>query len=323
MSNRTMLHQRPRVIFFGMQSNFSLPVLTALLQSNIQVCAVVLHIVPVSGREAPVIERKEPSRSVRHALPLINAAFQPSILQLAWSQRIPVWEVHRLGHADVIATLAAYQPDIICLACFPQRIPHSIIELPRLGCLNVHPSLLPSNRGPVPLFWTFRQADETTGVTVHLINDEMDAGDMLAQEPVQVAEGISYAQLELQCAQRGGQLLAQSIWELYRGEATRTPQDEAKGSYHSFPVHEDFVLHVETCSARHVYNFIRAAGHWDEPIELHANGEVLLVRDALSYSLYKDVHDERKDGRSEQGDDGTWVRCKDGWVRVVFPLHLS
>ncbi|MBV9019510.1 MAG: hypothetical protein JOZ71_02230, partial [Ktedonobacteraceae bacterium] len=88
--------QRPRVIFFGMQSNFSLPVLTALVQSDIQVCAVVLPTAPIPGREAPVIQRKEPSRSTRHALPLVNTAFQPSILHLAWSRRIPVWEVHRL-----------------------------------------------------------------------------------------------------------------------------------------------------------------------------------------------------------------------------------
>ena len=312
--------QRPRVIFFGMQSNFSFPVLTALLHSDIQVCAVVLPTTPTLGREAPVMQRKEPFRPARSALPLINVAFQLSMLHLAWSQRIPVWEVHRLGHPDVIATLAAYQPDIICVACFSQRIPRSIIELPRLGCLNVHPSLLPSNRGPVPLFWTFRQGDETAGVTIHLMNEDMDAGDILAQEPVPVPEGISYAQLELQCAQRGGQLLAQSIWELYQGEAKRTPQDEAKGSYYCFPVHEDFVLHAEIYGARHVYNFIRAVGHWDEPIELHANGNVLLVRDAISYSLYKSIYDECRDERSDQGDDGMWVRCRDGWVRVVFPF---
>jgi methionyl-tRNA formyltransferase len=266
------------------------------------------------------MQRKEPSRPARSALPLINATLQSSVLYLAWSRHIPVWEVHRLEHADVIATLAAYQPDIICVACFSQRIPRSMIELPRLGCLNVHPSLLPSNRGPVPLFWTFREEDEKTGVTIHFIDENMDAGDILAQEPLPVPEGINYTQLELRCAQRGGQLLAQSIWELCQDKATRMPQDEAKSSYHGFPVREDFVIHATTYGARHVYNFIRAVGHWDEPIKLHANGKILLVRDAFSYSLYKDMPDASSPESSEQGGNGTWVRCKDGWVQVVISL---
>src|SRR5204862_1767507 len=112
---------------------------------------------------------------------------------------------------------------IICVACFSQRIPRIILDLPRLGCLNVHPSLLPANRGPVPLFWTFREGHQQTGVTIHLMNEGMDTGDILAQEPIEVPSGISYAQLELQCATLGGKLLARTVWVSYRGLAIRVP----------------------------------------------------------------------------------------------------
>lgn len=318
MSNRAIRQRRSRVIFFGMQSNFSMLALTALLENEIDVCAVVYPALPLPGHKPPVIQRKELSRPPHptRVLPLLNTTLQPSMLQLAASRFIPIWEVQRLSHNEVIATLAAYQPDIICIACFFLRIPRSILKLPRLGCLNVHPSLLPANRGPVPLFWTFREGEETTGVTIHFLDEGIDTGDILAQEPLHIPDGISYVQLESQCAQLGGTLLARSIWELNEGKATRTPQEETKSSYHSFPTSQDFVVYAHTWSARHVYNVIRGVGRWDKPIELHTDGKSFLVHDAISYSNYGSMREHSNAERYEK-DDGSWVRCRDGWVQYT------
>ena len=305
----------PRVLFFGMQSDFSTPALTHLLESGIEICAVVMPASPIPGVNQPAIQRREPPQARHKALPLLNASLHPSITQIAWKQHIPVWEVHRLSHTEAISTLASYQPDVICVACFSQILPRAIIELPRLACLNVHPALLPANRGPVPLFWTFREGHSTTGVTIHLMNEKMDSGAILAQEAIEVVDGMRYELLEEQCAEHGGVLLARTVWDLYEGRATPTSQDETKSSYHSFPSDEDFVVHANAWSARHVYNFIRGIGHWDRPIELQVDSAQFLIRDATSYSHNGEELDENK-AYHWIGNELV-VRCRVGSVRVM------
>ena len=309
MSNIMPQERSPRVIFLGMQGNFSLPSLRALLKQNIEVCAVVIPAPQLPGRESLAIRQREQPRLTRSVLPSLDT----SIVELAWEQNIPVWEVQHLSDAGTISTLAAYEPDAICVACFSQRIPPAILALPRFGCLNVHPSLLPANRGPVPLFWTFRKGDEQTGITIHLMDEKIDSGDILAQEPIQIPDGISYAQLETRCAVRGGELLARTLWNLSRGLARHTPQEETKSSYHPFPTADDFVVHASEWSARHVYNFICGVVHWCGPVKIDVGEEHFQVRGAISYSQ---SNINAQNATRETGP-ATWVQCREGWVRVA------
>jgi methionyl-tRNA formyltransferase len=309
MSNSMPQERFPRVIFLGMQGNFSLPSLRALLKQNIEVCAVVVPAPQVPGRESLAIYQRERPRLTRSMLPLLDT----SIVELAWEHNIPVWEVQHLSDAGTISTLAAYAPDAICVSCFSQRIPPAILELPRFGCLNVHPSLLPANRGPVPLFWTFREGDKRTGITIHLMDEGIDSGDILAQEPIHVSDGISYTQLEARCAVRGGELLARTVWDLYRGLARRVSQEETKSSYHPFPAADDFVVRASEWSAHHVYNFICGVVHWGGPVKIDVGGERFQVREVISYS-----HENTKNTtETEEAGPTVWVQCRKGWVRVV------
>ena len=318
MSNTTVSERSPRVLFLGMECDFSSPPLRALLENGLEVCAVVI---PASGEAegvSPIVRIDHHAQpwygGARPNLPMLNPSLRPSIVQLARERQIPVWEVHHLSHPETVSVLAAYQPDVIAVACFSQRIPRVILELPRLGCLNVHPSLLPANRGPVPLFWTFREGHEKTGITIHLMDEGMDTGDILAQAPLTVPDGISYTELELQCARLGGELLVRTIRELCEGRAVRTPQDETKSSYHSFPSDDDFVVQAANWSAHHVYNFICGVAGWGEPIRLYADDKRFIVREAVSYS--------HRNGTNTSAETCSWlgeelrVRCRDGWVRV-------
>ncbi len=311
MSNTQSTQHPPRVLFLGMQNDFSPPSLRALLDNSIEVCAVVVPVSQPSGLDLSAIQRREQPHTARPILPLLRA----SVLQLAWTQHIPVWEVQRISDSEAISVLASYQPDMICVSCFSQRIPRTIMGLPRLGCLNVHPSLLPANRGPVPLFWTFREGCERTGVTIHLMDEAMDSGDILAQEPMLVPDGISYAQLESQCAQRGGELLARTVLDLYRGRAMRVPQDETKSSYYPFPSAQDFVVRPAEWSARHVYNFLCGVTQWSGPIKLYVDGEYIVVQEAISYS-HVDIDNIPDVSRGE-----LLIRCKVGWVKVMAALN--
>lgn len=318
MSNNISLQRSPRVLFFGMEGAFSFPSLVALLESGVEVCAVVVPASSRPGRLPPAIQQREAPQALRSPLPLVNSSLHTSIVQLAWQKRLPIWEVSRLDHPETIRILAAYQPDILGVSCFSLRIPQSILALPRLGCLNVHPSLLPANRGPVPLFWTFREGSATIGVTIHVMDEKMDSGDILAQKKIPVADGISYSQLEAQCAIQGGTLLAQTVWELYVGNVSARSQHEERSYYHSFPSDDDFVVHVAEWDARHVYNFIRGVGYWAQPVELRVDGEALYCRDVSSYSLEKELDDKASYYWTEEG---LRIRCKIGWICVENSVY--
>jgi methionyl-tRNA formyltransferase len=315
-----MSNMRPRVLFFGMEGMFSATVLKGLLVHEVEICALVLPASPLMGKAAPPIRRSEAPPNRRTPLPLLSAT--PSLLQLAWNHQLPVWEVRKLSASETFNTLAAYQADLLCVACFSQRLPHALLDLPRLEALNVHPSLLPANRGPVPLFWTFREGHSVTGVTIHALEDTLDSGDIFAQVQLPVPDGISYHELEMQAAERGGELLAQTIFELFRGKATRTPQDESRKSYHSFPEPEDFLVYTEQWEARRVYNFIQGVGLWSGPVMLQAGADRFPVIRATSYST-QDVIEPSPKGEAVIHRDGqTWVRSLDGWVQVSpVPLY--
>ena len=317
MSNTARIAHVPRILFLGMQGNFSYPPLLALLESGVEVCAIVIPAEKAlqGDQDPPAIRRREQPLTSRSMLPVLQSTLHTSILQLAWERHIPVWEVLRLSDPETVKVLAAYQPDVICVACFSKRIPRVILDMPRLGCLNVHPSLLPANRGPEPLFWTFREGDQHTGVTIHVMDDGMDTGPIVAQEAVEVPDGISYAQLEAQCAELGGKLLAQSVWDLYNGAAVPELQDETNSSYHAFPSDDDFVVPVAEWSAQHVYNFICGLASWGTPLILQVGNNTVHVKKAISYSHETIIHAESE--MDEKPGEGFWVGCKLGRVLVM------
>lgn len=315
-------YRAPRAIFLGMQSHFSYPSLQALLTAGVDICAV---IVPApGGRQETTLRLLEAPGRRRTLLPVHQSLVHTSVQQLAWEHGLPLWQVSRLSDPAVRDLFASYQPDVLCAACFPRRLPPELLAIPRLGALNVHPSLLPANRGPEPLFWAFRLGLRHTGVTIHLMNEQLDSGDILAQERIDVPEGISYGELEKQCASLGSLLLTRTVANLCQGRAVRRPQDERLSSFYPFPSNRhgrtDFTIDPREWDARHVYNFICGIKAWGEPLTLVADEELTLqVEDALVYS-YK-----ANDLRLQIHQRETWpVRCRQGKVVVRgYPLHTT
>lgn len=320
--------ERLRVLYFGMSCAFSDALLAALVASP---CAVVAVVVP--GRRAPrlarpgelplvpagePVRRREGQRGAAAPVrvlpppdvPLRAAGQERTLISLAWSQRIPVLQVASLADPATIAALANNHSDVIAVACFPWRLPPAVLALPRLGALNVHPSLLPANRGPTPLFWTFRLGEQRTGVTVHLISDQLDAGDIVGQEAVDVPEGLSGMELEERCAAIGGRLLTQAIAALAGGTAMRTPQDAAAATYHPWPSPADFVVTPER-SARWAFSFVRGVAPLGYSPIVFCGGEPLAVETALGY----EPNGVLEQPCQRRGNE-LWLRCTPGVVRL-------
>lgn len=277
-------HARPdlrpalRVVYVGMPGAFSLAPLAALLRAGIDVAGVV---VPAAQPGcAPIARLTAPPP--RSSLPIANPYMTRGILHMAWEHGIAAFEVGRPGDPATRAALAELRPDVACVACFPWRIPAALLALPPLGFLNLHPSLLPAYRGPEPLFWAFRDGEHTTGMTIHLMDEGLDTGDIVAQVPLDLPDGISGAEAERLCAALGARLLVETLDALGRGTAKRRKQPSG-GTYYGRPSQDDFTLDTGW-PARRAFNFMRGTAEWGQPYVVEAGGARLALRAALAYA---------------------------------------
>lgn len=247
--------RRPRVIFFGIRCRMSLVPLVSLIERGVEIRAVVVPAPRDHGRPVSPISSAVPRMS-RAYLPLAVPGKSETIDQVAARYGIPVFQAGSLRHPMTKDTLRALAADVIAVSCFPKRLPPSLLEIAPLGALNLHPSLLPAHRGPDPLFWIFRHGGRKAGVTVHLMTAALDAGDIVSQQAIELPDGIGGDALEAQCAEIGGELMADAVWALWHGTARRTPQDEREATYQPWPSSSDLTIDPSWSACR-AFNFIR------------------------------------------------------------------
>jgi methionyl-tRNA formyltransferase len=264
-----------RVLFFGMLVEFSRIPLAHLLAAGVEVCGVVVARQAGGNSVRPLLPPQYHSD-----LPLLNPYYDKNIIQLGWRHEIPVWAVGNFRHPRALATLAGQEPDVAFVACFSERIPPEMLALPRHGFLNLHPSLLPAYRGPHPLFWCFRLGETKTGVTLHFMDEGFDTGDIVRQEAVAFADGLSGEAADQLCAERGGALMVEAVRQLEAGTLPRQPQT-GQSSYHPFPTAADF--HIPTSwTARRAFNFMRGTAEWGWPYVIETEAEEVMVHTAVA-----------------------------------------
>ncbi len=274
-----------RVLFFGMLGTLSRLPLAALLAADVDLCGLVLpaEVVPPfqlvgNGRSSASIIpiRREPPTSN-----LLLTSQVASPLALAGANNVPAFAVRQLAAPETVATLSSLKPDLICVSCFPRRMPLTILNLPPLGCLNVHPSLLPRFRGPAPLFWALRAGVRQTGVTVHFMDEQFDTGDVALQRPFPLPDGATHAELETSLAKMGGDLLVEALQKLTAGTLPRQPQPPGFTS-DSWPQDADFALDTNW-SARRAFNFMRGTANWERPYFVQVAGKTVWLETAVAF----------------------------------------
>jgi methionyl-tRNA formyltransferase len=267
-----------RILFFGMRCAFSAPPLEALVNASHEIAAVVLPGPPFGP---PIMT--QPIAPAVH----LSMTDQPisKIDTLAHRVSAPILTIGNLNHGDAVGSLRKLEPDLIAVACYPSLLPAEILNIPRLGSVNVHPSLLPRGRGPEPLFWTFRRGEPETGVTIHLLDDRFDTGPILLQERVTIPIGIRLSELELQLSELGGALLLQAIEQLVDGSATHMPQADAEATTAPIPGEADYEVRTDL-PAQWAFNFVRAIGPTIGRLKVvvRSTNEEIAVTDAVSYS---------------------------------------
>ena len=277
-----------KVLFFGLPAGVSAATLDRLLASGTNVVAVVM-----SARSVPHLfsDAGAPWAYLAPHLPLglsmIDNGGVADTLGLAWATGLPVVAARDFAHPRTLAVLAGLAADVAVVACFAERLPAAILLVPKYGFLNLHPSLLPAYRGPVPVFWQLRDGAES-GVTVHYMDEGLDTGDIAAQVAVSLPDGITQTDAEQRLMLTGADLLPDILGDLARGFARRWTQPKG-GSYYGYPGASDFALSVDW-PARRAYNFMRATAgsgvHY--PVEINGRMEWLASADQYETDLELD-----------------------------------
>lgn len=213
-----------RVIMFGSEGSFSRPVLAELLAHGVSVVAIV----------SPGITAHRPP-GPEFPMPVEQVADPSSLEGLAKANEIPVLRSQNLGDAQFVTYLSSLKADVLLVACFPLKLPGSLQILPRIGCWNLHPSLLPKYRGPVPLFWQLRMEEEHTGITLHEVTEQMDSGNIVAQLALPLPADRDTMTLDNWVAKHGVALFLGALNDWREGCLASRPQDEAAASYFPYP----------------------------------------------------------------------------------------
>ena len=225
----------------------------------------------------------------------------------ATGRGVPLRWVDRASVADAVR---ASRPDLLVVACFPWRLSPEVLAIPRLGGVNIHPSLLPALRGPEPIFWTYRHGLRTTGVTVHELDAEFDHGAILAQAALPVPPGSRGEALEAQLMEVGATLLVEALPGVERGSLRAVPQDETRASNAPSPTPGDLVV-SSMLPASWAWGFVRGVSGMGGPLVVHAGGRAIAVRDALAF----DPEERLAEAVHEEADGKVTVRFSPGWVR--------
>ena len=150
---------------------------------------------------------------------------QSPVKEYAISKNIEVFQPIKVrNNPEFIEKIKSLNPDIICVVAYGKILPKELLEIPKLGCINVHGSLLPKYRGAAPIQWAVINGEKTTGITTMYMDEGMDTGDMILKQEVQIGEDETTGELWDRLSKIGGELLVQTLEQINLGTAPRTPQ---------------------------------------------------------------------------------------------------
>ena len=176
------------------------------------------------------------------------------------------------------AGLASLSPEVIVVAAYGLFLPAEVLEIPPLGCLNLHPSLLPRYRGPSPVVSAILNGDDETGVTIMKLDEGMDSGPILVQERVSIAERETAPELTRRLFDLGAELLVETLPGWSSGSIRAMPQDESCATITQLVKKDDGEIDW-TDNAEHITRMVRAYEPWPGTFT-RWDGKLLKILDA-------------------------------------------
>lgn len=201
-----------RIVFMG-TPDFAVPSLKALIQDGHEIAGVYT----------------QPDKPKNRGMKLTP----PPVKVVAQEHNLPVFQPKTLRDEEVQRELQALAPELIVVAAYGKLLPKAVLELPALGCINVHSSLLPKYRGAAPINWAILNGEPETGVTIMHMAEALDAGDIILQAVTPIDLNESVEQLHDRLAVMGAELLSKAVTALAGGD--RAPDSPGREPVHLRP----------------------------------------------------------------------------------------
>ncbi|MBQ5442197.1 MAG: methionyl-tRNA formyltransferase [Oscillospiraceae bacterium] len=199
-----------RIVFMG-TPEFAVASLKRLVEDGHEICGVFT----------------QPDKPKNRGMKLVF----PPVKEFALSQGLPVFQPESMKEESAVELLRSLKPELSVVAAYGQILTEEALQVPTLGSINVHASLLPRYRGAAPINWAILNGETETGVTIMHMAKKLDAGDIVTVRRTPIDPNEDAETLFARLAELGAQLLSETIPLIESGAATRTPQDEAQSTY--------------------------------------------------------------------------------------------
>lgn len=260
------------VLFCGHESPFGRAFLDPILNSRFEVLAVVLAsqsrwrifrenlIGPIQESRKPLSKIRKgishPSKAVKY---ITHKFFQHPKRCKFVKSKIQVLVEDDIHNEIFLNKLLNMQPDIVFSAAYPQIFKEQLLNIPKIGAVNFHPSLLPKYRGAHPHFWVLYNGDNVTGITAHYMTTEIDAGDIIAQVKIPISENMKYKELYNVIINNVPQIVSIVEDKFFAGDYVGVPQENEMATYfrNDREIHHRIFWTYQ--SAQQIKNIVRAS----------------------------------------------------------------
>lgn len=287
-----------KILFMG-TPDFAVPSLKGLVEAGYEVCGVFT----------------QPDKPKNRGMKL-----QPTpVKEFAMTQNIPVFQPVTLKDAAVIEQIRALDPTLIVVAAYGRILPETVLQIPPMGCINVHSSLLPKYRGAAPINWAVICGEQETGVTIMYMAKELDAGDIIAQQSTPIDPEETVETLHDRLAGIGGQLLVNTVKQMEQGTAKRVPQDPALVTY--APMLSRALSPIDwRKSAHEIHNQVRGLTPWPGSTTQIINGKPMKI---ITVTETGEKTCTEAGTIVSAGEAGIDIACGDGRVLRVLELQAE
>ena len=247
----------------------------------------------------------------------MKMTFSP-VKELALDRNIPVYQPLHFKEEETVRALEELAPDVIAVVAYGRILPQKVLDIPPLGCVNIHASLLPAYRGSAPYQWAVLQGCTETGVSAQYMRLQMDAGDVIDVEKTQIGENETAGQLLDRLAVLGGNLLSRVLTSISRGSATAVAQDESKVTF--APMLDKSMCPIDwTKTSREIHDQVRGLHPWPVATAVLGGTEF-----KIHETRKTDLTTDKAPGTAVAlGKDGLDVACGDGKVLRITQLQAQ
>ena len=242
------------------------------------------------------------------------------VKQYAMEKNLKIYQPEKVRkNQEFIDEIKSLNPDVICVVAYGKILPKEILEIPHLGCINVHASLLPKYRGAAPIQWAVLNGEKETGVTTMYMDIGMDTGDMILKEKVQIDEDETTGELWNRLSKIGGKLLVETLKQIEECTAPREKQGE---DFTMAPMLDKKMAKIdwENQTARQIKNLVRGLNPIMGAYTFLNNKKIKFWKVDIADNIIVTEDMERLANGvvlASDAKDGLYIKTKDGVLKVL------